>query len=100
MHGLESGDYVVVAVQSANRDSALHPDGVLSRSEVVFPERLDGAKSRVHSGEPVRSRRVRQNLTAYDAAYVALSEGLGATLLTRDAHLADAPGHRADVELI
>jgi len=36
----------------------------------------------------------------HGVAYVALSEGLGARLLTRDIHLADAPGHRADVELI
>ena len=55
-----------------------------------------------YSHEPLLGRiwLLRQNLTAYDAAYVALSEGLGATLLTRDARLADSPGHRADVELI
>lgn len=43
---------------------------------------------------------LRENLTAYDAAYVALAEGLDAPLLTRDARLATAPGHRAKVELI
>lgn len=43
---------------------------------------------------------LRQNLTAYDAAYVALAEALSAPLLTRDARLASAPGHRARVELL
>ena len=43
---------------------------------------------------------LRQNLTAYDAAYVALAEALDATLLTRDRRLAAAPGHYARVELV
>ncbi len=42
---------------------------------------------------------LRQNLTAYDAAYVALAEALGAPLLTRDRRLASAPGIRARVEV-
>ena len=43
---------------------------------------------------------LRHNMTAYDAAYVALAETLSAPLLTRDAHLASAPGHEAVIELI
>jgi predicted nucleic acid-binding protein len=43
---------------------------------------------------------LRPNLTAYDAAYVALAEALGAVLLTRDARIAAAPGHRARVERV
>jgi predicted nucleic acid-binding protein len=39
------------------------------------------------------------NLTAYDAVYVALAEALEASLLTRDRHLAAAAGHRAKIEL-
>jgi predicted nucleic acid-binding protein len=42
---------------------------------------------------------LRDNLTAYDAAFVALSEELGAPLVTCDARLAAAPGHRARVVL-
>jgi predicted nucleic acid-binding protein len=42
---------------------------------------------------------LRRNLTAYDAAYVALAEALDATLLTRDGRLARAP-HRARVEVV
>lgn len=43
---------------------------------------------------------LRANLTAYDAAYVALAEVLGATLLTTDARLASAPGHAATIEVV
>jgi predicted nucleic acid-binding protein len=43
---------------------------------------------------------LRHNLTAYDAAYVALAEALDAPLLTRDKRLATAAGHRARVELV
>ena len=42
---------------------------------------------------------LRENLTAYDAAYVALAEALKASLVTTDARLAQAPGNRATVEL-
>jgi len=40
------------------------------------------------------------NLTAYDAAYVALAEALEAPLVTCDRALAAAPGHGARVEWI
>ena len=43
---------------------------------------------------------LRHNLTAYDAAYIALAEALPAPLLTRDRRLASAPGHTATIELI
>jgi predicted nucleic acid-binding protein len=44
--------------------------------------------------------RGRGNLNAYDAAYVVLAEGLDATLLTRDARLAAAPGQRVRIEIV
>lgn len=43
---------------------------------------------------------LRNNLTAYDAAYVALAEALDAPLLTRDQRLAAAAAHHARVELV
>jgi predicted nucleic acid-binding protein len=43
---------------------------------------------------------LRSNLTAYDAAYVALAEALETPLLTRDRRLAAAAGHRAQIELV
>lgn len=42
----------------------------------------------------------RHNLSAYDAAYVALAEQLGAALITRDARLANASGSAVNVELL
>lgn len=43
---------------------------------------------------------LRDHLTAYDAAYVALAETLDAPLLTADARLAKASGVRCDVQLV
>jgi predicted nucleic acid-binding protein len=43
---------------------------------------------------------LRNNLTAYDAVYVALAEALDAPLLTRDRRLATAAGHHARIELV
>jgi predicted nucleic acid-binding protein len=42
---------------------------------------------------------LRQNLSAYDAAYVALAEELKAPLITRDQKIAAAPGHSATIEV-
>ena len=43
---------------------------------------------------------LRQNITPYDAAYVALAEALGAPLLTADARLARAPGPRCTFQIL
>jgi len=42
---------------------------------------------------------LKDNVTAYDAVYVALAETLEAPLITRDERLSRAPGIRAVVEL-
>jgi predicted nucleic acid-binding protein len=53
-----------------------------------------------HDVLAVRIWELRENLTAYDAAYVALAEALSAPLVTRDRKLATAPGHRALIEVV
>ncbi len=55
-----------------------------------------------HSHEPLLDRvwALRDNLTAYDAVYVALAEALDAILLTCDKKLARAPGVGARTELV
>lgn len=53
-----------------------------------------------HTPLLTRVLELRDNLSAYDAVYVALAESLHATLLTRDGKLASAPGHRARVQLV
>lgn len=43
---------------------------------------------------------LRDNFTAYDAAYIALAEALDAPLVTHDAKFQKAGGHQARIELI
>jgi predicted nucleic acid-binding protein len=47
-----------------------------------------------------RAWALRENLTAYDAMYVALAEALDAPVVTCDRPLAEAPGHHARIEAI
>jgi predicted nucleic acid-binding protein len=47
-----------------------------------------------------RAWQLRENLSSYDAAYVALAERIGAPLVTRDARLARAPGTRCAITVI
>lgn len=47
-----------------------------------------------------RAWRLRENVTAYDAMYVALAEALDAPLVTCDRPLARTSGHRARIEAI
>ena len=51
---------------------------------------------------PLLSRiwELRENLTAYDAVYVALAEVLNITMVTCDANVAAASGHSAHVILV
>jgi predicted nucleic acid-binding protein len=48
----------------------------------------------------IRAWQLRENVTAYDAMYVALAEALDATMITCDSPLTKAPGHRARIEAI
>lgn len=43
---------------------------------------------------------LRDNLTIYDAAYVALAEALECALVTADTHLANAPRVRCSIEVL
>ena len=80
----------------------------LVREGAVSPKRAeeaieDMATLRITRYAPVllvqRIWRLRQNMSAYDAAYVALAEKLQAPLITRDQRIASAPGHTAAVEV-
>jgi predicted nucleic acid-binding protein len=62
---------------------------------------LEQLRANRYSHVPLRRRiwDLRDNVTPYDAAYVALAEALRAPLVTVDAALAGAAGSRAEVEL-
>ena len=47
-----------------------------------------------------RAWELRNNVTAYDAMYVALAEGLDAPLVTCDNALSGIPGHDARIEVV
>lgn len=47
-----------------------------------------------------RAWELRDNLTAYDAAYVAMAESLRALLLTADGAMGKASGVRCEVEVL
>ena len=76
----------------------------LARSGEVSPDRATEAIADLvdldlhrhgHLDLLTRAWKLRDNITAYDAVYVALAEALGATVVTCDAPLGKAPGHRA-----
>lgn len=52
------------------------------------------------SGLLVRIWQLRDSLTAYDASYVAVAEGLEVPLVTADARLARAPGPRCPITVV
>jgi predicted nucleic acid-binding protein len=47
-----------------------------------------------------RAYELRANVTAYDAAYIALAEGLACPLITGDTRLAVAPGINCEIEVL
>lgn len=47
-----------------------------------------------------RAWKMRDNISAYDAMYVALAEAIEAPMVTCDGPLAKAPGHHARIEVI
>ncbi len=70
------------------------------RADQAIEDLLDLRITRYpHSMLLPRIWQLRQNLSAYDAAYLVLAENLGAPLLTRDRRLASAPGHAALIEV-
>jgi len=88
---------VLHVLRRFERRGILHP----SRAAEAVEDLLDLPLTRYpHDTLAFRIWELRGALTAYDAAYVALAEALGAPLLTRDAALASARGHRARVELV
>ena len=87
---------------------ALHVLRRLVRLGEVSADRASDARSDLASlaltrypHEPLAARiwELRDNVTAYDAAFVALADALAVPLITCDARLAEASGTHASIEL-
>ena len=72
-----------------------------ARAEDVLTDFDDLRIERWPSEDSLRRRtfQLRHNMSAYDAAYVALTEALDCMLVTRDARLARSSGHSARIEV-
>ena len=75
----------------------------------VLPERAEAAIEdlvdfdilrHAHIDFLARAWALRENLTAYDAVYVALAEALDAPVVTCNGPLGAAPGHTARIEVV
>ena len=91
-------DYEVL---SALRGLTLGAHLSTARAQDVLTDFEDLSIQRWPSVDSLRRRafQLRDNLSAYDAGYVALAEALECSLLTRDARLARSGGHMARIEV-
>jgi predicted nucleic acid-binding protein len=73
-----------------------------ARSAGIALRHLHGLPMRKAAHRPLLGRiwELRDTVTPYDAAYVALAELMGVTLVTADARLARAPGIDCKVEVL
>ena len=90
-----------VEVAQVIRRYALAGDITAARGAEAVRDLADLPVTR-HGHVPLLDRMwlLRNNLTAYDATYIALAEALDAVLLTRDVALARIPGVRLNVEVV
>ncbi len=97
---LHAPHLIDLEVAQVIRRLAMHREIAAKRGRDVLSDLADFPLWRYpHDSLLARIWDLRGNLTAYDAAYVALAEALDAPLLTRDKRLASAAGHRARIEL-
>jgi predicted nucleic acid-binding protein len=98
---LAAPELVDVEVLSVLRRDHLRGSIARRRAEQAIADLADLPIDRFsHRSFLVRCWELRDNLTAYDAVYVALAEALRATLLTGDRKLSNAPGLRCAIEVL
>ncbi len=88
-------------VVSALRGLTLREALTAARAEDASTDFDDLEVQRWSSGDALRRRafQLRDNVSAYDAAYVVLAEALDCPLLTRDIRLAKSSGHLVRIEV-
>lgn len=88
-------------VVSALRGLTLRGGLTAARAEDTLTDFDDLEVHRWPSGNSLRRRafQLRDNVSAYDAAYVVLAEALNCPLLTRDIRLARSSGHLVRIEV-
>jgi predicted nucleic acid-binding protein len=89
---------IVSALRRMTRSSRLSA----ARAEDLLADFDDLAVYRWSADGALRMRAfsLRDNLSAYDAAYVALAEALDCRLVTRDQRLARSVGHSAEIVVL
>ncbi|WGW11634.1 type II toxin-antitoxin system VapC family toxin [Saxibacter everestensis] len=98
LHAPSLVDFEVV---SALRGLTLGGHLSASRAEDFLTDFDDLLIQRWPAADVLRRRafQLRDNVSAYDAAYVALAEALDCPLLTRDSRLSRSSGHGARIEV-
>jgi predicted nucleic acid-binding protein len=99
LHAPDLLDYEVV---SALRGLTLGGHLSVARAQDLLSDFDDLPVHRWPSADALRRRafQLRDNVSAYDAAYVALAEALECPLVTRDVRLARSTGHGARIEVL
>lgn len=98
---LAAPELIDIEVLSVVRGAIRRGDIDVRRAALAVDDLRDLPLARARHGRLLtRCLELRDNLTAYDAAYVALAEALSCALLTADGGLAAAPGVRCEIELL
>jgi predicted nucleic acid-binding protein len=98
---LAAPEIIDLEVMSVRRGQLLTGFLDVWEAELALVDLIDLPLRRVpHRPLLPRGWELRENVAAYDAAYVALAESLDVELVTADARLTRAPGTRCRFELI
>ena len=98
---LAAPELIDLEVSSVLRRLVLSDRLPARRAELALSDLVDLPLRRVsHRVLLPRCWSLRENLTVYDASYVALAEDLDALLVTADARLSRAPGIRCAIEVV
>lgn len=93
--------YLLVEVLSVTRRRLLRQQVTVGRAAEVVAALIESDVTWLHPGTLVaRTFELRDNLSAFDAGYVAAAELLGCALVTADRRLAAASGPRCEIRVL